>query len=83
MGCLIKIKYTTKASDDPDTEFAYPFFLRKYSDFFIKSNVVSRTLEANKCLFTVYVIWPENRTSDFIVNYLRHDKKIEKAETIS
>ena len=78
MGCLIKIKLTEKASEDfPD------FFIVKYEYFFKNCKIVQDEMEGKKKVFLIYTIWPENKTSKFLVNTMQHDRKIEKCTIIS
>ena len=78
MGTLIEIKLTKKASEFPSLDFVV-----KYGNLFSKAEIVSREMVKEKCIFRIYVHWPENRVSEACVNELEHNRSIEKVTIIS
>jgi hypothetical protein len=78
MGCLIQITYTESASEDPS-----PFFILKYLQFFTNSIIMEESLCGKKYVYKMYVCWPENKVSKFIIETLSHERRIYKAIIIS
>ena len=78
MGCLIRIQFTKKASEEPSLAFIF-----KYAGFFAKAKVVSQDKEGGKFVVMVYVHWPENKVSDTIVNVFNYDRSMEKITIVS
>ncbi len=81
MGCLFKIIFTQKASEGDESPL--PGLFWSYRTFFRKCKIIEQCKENGKYIIKIYVRCTENKTSDFLIETLSRDKKIEKSYIIS
>ena len=81
MGCLFEIIFTPKASEGDDSPL--PGLFWNYRTFFRRCKIVEQRKENEKCIIKIYVRYTENKTSDFLIETLSRDKRIEKSYIIS
>lgn len=81
MGCLFEIIFTQKASEGEGSPFGD--LLWRYRTFFRRCRIVEERKENEKCIIKIYVRHTENKTSDFLIERLSRDKKVEKSYIIS
>ena len=77
--CLIEIKLTKKASEEPDINA----LMFKYIQFFRRAKIASEEMKGDKFVARVYVRYTENKVSEWINNVLTFDSKIEKVCIVS
>jgi hypothetical protein len=77
--CLIEVKLTQKATESRNPRF----FFKKYADFFVNCEVMEQSIQSDKLVFHIYVRFPENKVSAYIINKMCCDSKIEKVTLIS